>query len=141
MGVSGKQAGIPAAELKGLMDGAVKKLDAGLEKAKDGEIYYGYFMHEVVEYTMEGSTVNPTRFVQKRVVAVPGRPDARVAAAQDKRKARAIYEATRKSALFDTKLKMYKVYSPLSQMPEEIGRSHAFAPGWLRTNHLAAYGV
>lgn len=136
MGVSGRQAGIPAAELIALMDGAVKKLDTGLEKAKDGEIYYGYFIHEVVEYTMEGSTVNPSRFVQKRVVPfLEGQMHA-LRLAQDKRKARAIYEATKKSVLFDTKLKMYKVTGSLARMPEEIGRCRAFAPGWLENESI-----
>jgi hypothetical protein len=49
----------------------------------------------------------------------------------DTAKAKAIYDSTKKSVLFDKKLKGYKVTSSLESMPEEIGRCRVFTSGWL----------
>ena len=47
-----------------------------------------------------------------------------------------LYQATKKSALFDKKLKMYKVTASLETMPEEIGRCRIFTPGWLENESI-----
>jgi hypothetical protein len=41
------------------------------------------------------------------------------------------YKGVKKSALFDNKLKMYRLNAPLKDEPLEIGRSRIFVPGWL----------
>jgi hypothetical protein len=47
-----------------------------------------------------------------------------------------LYQATKKSKLFDKKLKMYKVTASLNSMPEEIGRCRVFTPGWLENESI-----
>jgi hypothetical protein len=47
-----------------------------------------------------------------------------------------IHKATKKSALFDKELKMYKVTASLKSMPEEIGRCRIFTPGWLENESI-----
>jgi hypothetical protein len=42
-----------------------------------------------------------------------------------------LYEAIRKSPLYDKKLKMYKSTTSLLSASEEIGRCRIFTPGWL----------
>jgi hypothetical protein len=56
--------------------------------------------------------------------------------ADNNSKALAIYKGTRKSALFDRKLKMYKVTASLKSMPEEIGRCRVFPAGWLENESI-----
>jgi hypothetical protein len=51
-------------------------------------------------------------------------------------KAKPLHQATRRSALYDQKLKMYKVTAPLGTMPEEIGRCRVFPPGWLENESI-----
>jgi len=61
---------------------------------------------------------------------------------RDKKSALAIYQATRKSPLYDKKLKMYKVTASLSQMPLEIGRCRVFYSRVAgKRIHLVAYGI
>jgi hypothetical protein len=50
--------------------------------------------------------------------------------------AKSLHQATRKSDLFDKKLKMYKVCASLASMPEEIGRTRIFTPGWLENESI-----
>ena len=47
-----------------------------------------------------------------------------------------LYEYVRASALFDRKLKMYKVNASLEDQPHEIGRARAFTPGWLENESI-----
>jgi hypothetical protein len=43
--------------------------------------------------------------------------------------AKRLYQAVRKSDLFDKKLEMYKLNAPLDKESAEIGRIRVFAPG------------
>ena len=56
--------------------------------------------------------------------------------AQGLKQAAQLYQATKKSELFDKKLKMYKVTASLQSMPEEIGRCRIFTPGWLENESI-----
>lgn len=50
--------------------------------------------------------------------------------------AAALYASTKKSPLYDQKLKMYKLNVSLEQEPLEIGRMRAFLPGWLENESI-----
>jgi hypothetical protein len=52
------------------------------------------------------------------------------------KQARKLYNATRKSNLYDRKLKMYKVTASLGGQPLEIGRCSVFSPGWLENESI-----
>jgi hypothetical protein len=56
--------------------------------------------------------------------------------AQDNQQSLALHRATKKSALFDKELRMYKVTASLNSMPEEIGRCRVFSPGWLENESI-----
>lgn len=136
MGFAGSDAVLSADELISFLDACLKKLEAGLSRAREKDLYTGYFINEVVEYSVEGSFVKPLRFVQKPVAPfLEGQMHA-LRLARDRREAAALYAGAKKSVLFDKKLKMYKVTAPLSSMPEEIGRCHAFTPGWLENESI-----
>ncbi|MFA5362135.1 MAG: cellobiose phosphorylase [Candidatus Omnitrophota bacterium] len=138
-GVSGTETDMDTGELLSILASALKKVEAGLEKAFDKEklIYYAYFFHEVAAYDTTGeSTIKPTKFVQKKI---PFFLEAQVHALKltdNIDKARQLYKSIKESPLFDKKLKMYKVTAPLNEMPWEIGRCRAFTPGWLENESI-----
>ena len=134
LGFSGQEAEISSAELIVIFNNALNKLDEGIAKAKDPkkDIYYGYFINEVAEYEkLDSPFIRPLKFNQKRLPLFlePQVHALRLSNGPDK--ARAIYKAIRASALYDRKLKMYKVTASMADMPHEIGRARAFTRGWL----------
>ncbi|MFA5099352.1 MAG: cellobiose phosphorylase [Candidatus Omnitrophota bacterium] len=135
-GMSGRETDIPSGELISILDAGIAKIDRGLSKARSKDIYSGYFMNEVTEYVMEGASVKPTRFSQKPVVPFLEAQMHALRLTDCSKDAKAMYDGTKKSDLFDRKLKMYKVTAPLAPMPEEIGRCHAFTPGWLENESI-----
>ncbi|KPK97305.1 MAG: hypothetical protein AMJ95_09655 [Omnitrophica WOR_2 bacterium SM23_72] len=138
-GFSGQEVSCPIQELKDILGRAIKKIDSGLRKAWDErqKIYYSYFYHEVEAYDIvHGHFVMPKKFHQKKVpFFLQGQMHAMRLASTTKQ-ARQLYHATKKSPLYDRKLKMYKVTTSLQSMPEEIGRCRAFTPGWLENESI-----
>ncbi|MCM8801453.1 MAG: cellobiose phosphorylase [Candidatus Omnitrophica bacterium] len=138
-GFSGKEVEFSTDSLIEILDSSLKKVEIAIEKAKDkkSNLYYAYFIHEVKEYQLiKHPFVKPTRFIQK---PLPLFLEAQVHAlrlAKDIKEAKAIYEAIKKSSLYDKKLKMYKITGPLESMPEEIGRCRIFSPGWLENESI-----
>ncbi len=139
LGLSGRETEIAALDALTFLEKAAVKLDAGMNTARDKKsaLYYGYFMNVVTNYELLNNTyVKPRKFIQKKV---PFFLEAQVHAlrlTESAQNALAIYLATKKSSLFDRKLKMYKVTSSLKSMPEEIGRCTAFTPGWLENESI-----
>ncbi|MFH1458671.1 MAG: cellobiose phosphorylase [Candidatus Omnitrophota bacterium] len=137
-GFSGLESGIPAQELKDILNRAIRKIDGGLLKALDEKqnIYYSYFFHEVTEYdTLHEHFVIPKKFIQKKLpFFLEGQMHAMRLA--DIGRAKQLYRATKKCPLYDKKLKMYKITAPLQSMPEEIGRCRVFTPGWLENESI-----
>jgi len=122
-------------------DQALVKLDEGLRKARlpGGKGVTTYFSYEAQGYETEpGSGTRP-------VVKVHGFKQRRLplflegfvhAMRCDTAQAAALYAAVKKSALYDKKLKMYKVNAPLTDESFELGRCKAFAPGWLENESV-----
>ena len=139
MGVSGKEPEITAAEITGIIDTLLKKIDTGILKAwSDKEkVYYGYFINEAVEYkNLNEHFIKPLKFKQTRLPLFLEAQMHALRLAESAAQARLIHQGTKKSSLFDKKLKMYKVTAPLNAMPEEIGRCRVFSPGWLENESV-----
>jgi hypothetical protein len=47
-----------------------------------------------------------------------------------------VYRQIKAGPLFDRELKMYKVNASLADQPHDIGRAHAFVPGWLENESI-----
>jgi hypothetical protein len=139
LGLSGKEKNSPLPDLLTLLNDVLKKIDMSILRAKEGkkEIYSSYFYHEVAEYeNLKPPFVKPSAFKLHRLpLFLEGQMHA-LRLAEDSEEARKICRDTKKSALFDPKLKMYKVTAPLSEMPEEIGRCRVFTPGWLENESI-----
>jgi hypothetical protein len=133
-GFSGNELEITFAQLITILDNALKKIDSGIQKAYDkkGKKYCAYFINEVTEYEPLNTTfVKPTKFVQKKLpLFLEGQVHA-LRTEDSIKRIKALYQAVKKSSLYDKKLKMYKVTASLESMPEEIGRCRVFTPGWL----------
>ncbi|MFA6217068.1 MAG: cellobiose phosphorylase [Candidatus Omnitrophota bacterium] len=139
LGLSGKESEINAQELLSILSHALVKLDQGIAKAfdKKSQTYSSYFINEVVAYEpLEKPYVRATKFQQKPLpLFLEGHMHA-LRLTRDKESAQALYQATKKSPLYDKKLKMYKVTASLKTMPEEIGRCRIFTPGWLENESI-----
>ncbi|MBU4477552.1 MAG: hypothetical protein KKH34_00415 [Candidatus Omnitrophica bacterium] len=151
-GISGKELPLRYAELKSMLRRMEDKLTRGISRAyvaRSG-LFHTYYINEVVEFEkIKGENdnavkmsadglecVRPLRFEQK---PLPLFLEAQVHALRiepEQKKALAIYRNTKKSPLYDKKLKMYKVNAPLSKLSEEIGRARIFTPGWLENESI-----
>lgn len=138
-GVSGQESEITGDEISEVLDNALRKIEQGLNlaKEKNAHIYCSYFMHEPVEREpLKHPFVRVKKFAQRKLpLFLEGQVHA-LRLASDKETARKIYRDTKKSPLYDTGIKMYKVTAPLKDMPEEIGRCRAFSPGWLENESI-----
>jgi hypothetical protein len=139
LGVSGNEREIPVSDILSFLGLILRKIDSGIIKAwdKKNKVYYGYFINEVVSYEKAGDHfIQPTDFKQIRVpLFLEGQMHAlRLSSSQNE--AKNLHDGTKKSPLFDKKLKMYKVTAPLKSMPEEIGRCRIFSPGWLENESV-----
>ena len=101
-----------------------------------------YFKHRVTDYEVletQDTDGNPHIHV-KAFTPEPLPPflegPVRLLKVSDQRKARDLVKAVRKSELFDEKLEMYKVNGTLKHETHEIGRAHAFTPGWLENESI-----
>ena len=138
-GFEGTETEITSGCLLKFLSKALAKIENGIINSLDKEtgVYTAYFMHEVTEYeTLGPSHIRLKKFKQ---IPLPLFLESQVHAlrlAQTPKEASTLYEATRKSSLFDKSLKMYKVTASLADMPPEIGRCTAFMPGWLENESI-----
>ncbi|MFA6129804.1 MAG: cellobiose phosphorylase [Candidatus Omnitrophota bacterium] len=139
LGFSGNLVYMQSKELASFLNAALNKVEAGLNKAfnKTQGTYNSYFINEVTEFDLiKDHYIKPRKFVQKPApLFLEGQMHA-LRLSRDINQAAGIYKATKKSALFDKKLLMYKVTAPLESMPKEIGRCRIFTPGWLENESI-----
>lgn len=139
LGFSGRELKITSSKVITILENALKKLDVGIYKALDKkkDIYCAYFINEVSEYKiLKGSFVTPTKFVQKRLPFFLEGQFHALRLVDDLNKVKKLHRAVKNSALYDKKLKMYKITASLKGCPEEIGRCRAFTPGWLERESI-----
>lgn len=151
LGISGREEEIDLKTVKTFLRLVVEKVRRGLEKAfnKDQGLYYTYFINEVTGYEIlkdqEGKEitnpqgypyVRPTAFKQRPLPYFLEGPVHVLRVEKDKEKARKLYQAVKKSGLYDKKLGMYKVNDDLTGETSEIGRQNIFPRGWLENESV-----
>jgi hypothetical protein len=138
-GFSGNLVYMQTKELVSFLNTALNKVEEGLSRAfnKTQGVYYSYFINEVAEFDiLKDHYIKPKKFTQKPApLFLEGQMHA-LRLSMNTGQAAGIYKATKKSALFDKKLLMYKVTAPLESMPKEIGRCRIFTPGWLENESI-----
>jgi len=137
-GVSGEKTALSARELCDILGVMKAFVDCGIRKALsvgDG-LCPTYFAYTVTAYTQDEEGIHPTAFEQVRMpdflegqvrflrLDLPKEEKARLCA------------AVGESRLYDRKLRMYKVNAQLGTAGYEIGRAHAFTPGWLENESV-----
>ncbi|MDP2652649.1 MAG: hypothetical protein Q8Q08_01315 [Candidatus Omnitrophota bacterium] len=142
-GISGNENHLAAWEIVQFLNLIIQKIDRGLESVKDRRgLFPTYFYYEVLEHETldkwhhDCPYVRPLRFKRHDLpLFLEGFVHAlRVVPSPDQ--ARRLYQTLRKSELFDTKLKMYKVNAGLADVTEDIGRASIFPPGWLENESI-----
>ncbi|MFA6358197.1 MAG: cellobiose phosphorylase [Candidatus Omnitrophota bacterium] len=138
-GFSGTLNNLSADKLNSFLNTALEKLEKGLAKAfnKKLGIYSSYFINTVFEYdSVKDHYIKPKKFVQKPLpLFLEGQMHA-LRLSDNNQQLLALHKSTKKSDLFDNKLKMYKVTACLNSMPEEIGRCRVFTRGWLENESI-----
>jgi hypothetical protein len=128
-------------EIREFFDLALKKIDAGIAKSLDKETgaYTTYFIYKMTKHepSVDVAGKHHVQAKEFQQVKLPLFLEGFVHALRtETRLAPAIYETVRKSALWDKKLKMYKVNASLAKESFEIGRAKAFTPGWLENESV-----
>ncbi|MBI4343039.1 MAG: cellobiose phosphorylase [Candidatus Omnitrophica bacterium] len=138
LGLSGREEAVTLDRLVAFLHRGIGRLSEGIERSvkAGGELPPSYFYHEASGYTQSGPVVTPARW---RLHTLPPFLSGAVHALRqepDPKRARALYQAVRRSALYDRRLKMYRVCASLEREPEEIGRCRVFTPGWLENQSI-----
>jgi hypothetical protein len=132
--ISAKKSNLGALKLNKFLDNLIKKIDSGLKRAKDKKtkLYPTYFTYQVTDFKKTNHHPVPLNFRRHNLpLFLEGVVDAlRV------EKKQALHQATKKSGLYDKKLKMYKLNESLKDEPLDIGRSRIFTPGWLENESV-----
>ena len=148
LGVSGVERMLDGARIRAFVDAGLALLDPLLDDEHRGRVKnpdgvpYTYFVNKVVEHEPTGRRshqglplVAPKRFHQEPVPLFLEGPVHYMKAHPDQ--ARQVYEAVRKSELFDRKLSMYKSCVDMSQQSYELGRAvGAYPRGWLENESI-----
>jgi len=132
-GIKGAESEVDGNYISNFLSKVIKKCDRGIKNALTRyKNYHTYYMNEVADYELAGGKVKVKKFIQKPLpLFLEGFVHA-LKVEKDKK----IYKLVKESPLFDRKLKMYKVNSPLNGVPLEIGRAKVFTPGWLENESV-----
>jgi hypothetical protein len=150
-GLNGQQTRIATAEILNFLGKANSLVTEAIGRAFQPEkgLYHTYFYYQVTRWQVlktgedwerQGDPaairVWPEDFEQ---YSLPQFLEGQVAALRNAvcvEKARDLYQAVRRSDLFDAKLQMYKVCADLSAAPDELGRIRVFRRGWLENESV-----
>jgi hypothetical protein len=140
--LSAKQNNLHFSKLNSFLDKLVKKIDSGLNRAKDkkSKLYPTYFTYQVTEFKKTNHHPTPLKFKRHNLpLFLEGIVSAFRCHREEGAKRltqQSLYENVKKSALYDKKLKMYKLNDSLENEPLDIGRSRIFTPGWLENESI-----
>jgi len=152
LGFSGSESDLTIDQIIKFLKNVSSKLDLSIKKAYNPakQLYNTYYVNEVVKYkhiyhpgtnkkklNPDGlEYVWPTKFKQKPLpLFLEGNVRA-IKILPNKTKVKQLYEALKKSDLYDKKLGMYKVSGYLKKESEEIGRTSVFPRGWLENESI-----
>ena len=132
-GLEGKQESLSLERIGKFLKESINKLNLGIAKGKDKKsgLYFTYFLHEIKEY-QNVSYIKPKKVISK---PLPLFLEGCVHILRVN-KEKQIYQKVKKTALFDRKLKMYRLNLSLDSSPLEVGRSKVFPSGWLENESI-----
>lgn len=136
--VSGEYTAISAEELKSFLERVLEVVKNGMEKAIacGNGLMPTYFTYEVTSYENTEAGIYPKAFAQHTLPYFLEGPVRYLKLSLGQEEKKSVYNKVRESALYDTKLSMYKVNAPLETESYELGRCRAFTPGWLENESI-----
>ncbi|MFP4472475.1 MAG: hypothetical protein ACLFPX_01215 [Candidatus Omnitrophota bacterium] len=142
-GIRGDEEGVSIADIRAFLKRVVERTEKAEKRAQNKQgLIPTYFAYDVKEYDTLQDSYEGQPYVMPRAFrrhALPLFLEGFVHALrveQDPEQARKRYQAVRRSALYDKKLKMYKVNADLSDESEDIGRARVFPRGWLENESV-----
>jgi hypothetical protein len=131
-------------ELRDTLQSMQAYLSDGLKRseAAAGELPATYFVHRPIRFEKTGQTdsldrpiIHVSEFEAQPLPTFLEGP-VRCLRTLDAEAADSLYHKLCRSALFDSKLKMFRLNASLANQPHMIGRARAFTPGWLENESI-----
>ncbi|MFC1624456.1 hypothetical protein ACFL28_04010 [Candidatus Omnitrophota bacterium] len=145
-GFSGVEKSLSLAGLETILEDFLTKVEKAIKKTYilSKKTYPTYFINEVCQYKdtnrndpIKGwALVKPTAFKNVRLPLFLEGVVRALKVEKDTKKARRLYQALKKTNIYDKKLKMYKISESLGNISKEVGRSSIFTPGWLENESV-----
>ncbi len=145
-GISGKEEKLEISEIISYLDRVIEVFWRAVERARDPKtkLIRTYFYYIAEDYEVVEGKVHPSgnpvvRVKRFRQHVLPLFLEGQVhylRILNDKEEVRSLYDAVKKSSLFDSNLEMYKVCASLKNESLEIGRCAVFTPGWLENESI-----
>lgn len=142
LGIDGAERPLTILEVKHFLDGVIKKTSQALKNAQDDKgLFATYYYHEVTQYEELDKSHHGDHHVRALAFKRHDLPYflegfVHALRVMDQADASALYQAIKKSALYDKPLGMYRVNASLSKETEEIGRTRIFPSGWLENESV-----
>lgn len=145
-GFSGDEKSLNLSELLDMLEVFLAKIKSVGKKSYIAakKTYATYFINEVTSFECTNKIdpitklplVRPTGFKNTRLPLFLEGIVRVIKSEKDPQKVKVLYEALKKTGLYDKKLKMYKINESLEGVSKEIGRSSIFTPGWLENESI-----
>jgi hypothetical protein len=139
-GLSGYEIVMTNSEIIDFCEACEKWVDKCIERAESttDELTPLYFFYDFKDYICRDNdySVVPVSPIQKAISPFLEGVVHRLKITDDKAMRMTLYKKVRESGLYDKILHMYKVNSPLNNVPFEAGRATAFTPGWLENESV-----
>ncbi|WP_313072515.1 hypothetical protein [Lacrimispora sp.] len=136
-GIKGEEVVLSFQELEGMLQHWISYVEDGINEICTGtERIPTYFSYSFDRYETEDGHIIPKNL---KVVSMPLFLEGYVRYLKlpvSKEIKINLYHNLKKSGLYDSKLKMYKVNESLEKASFEIGRAKAFSPGWLENESI-----
>ncbi len=140
MGMSGKTRNIRVLELKNFLTVVSTALSRAEKKAMDPEtgIPTSYFYYDVDGSDLGDGWRHSLATIVWKQHRLPPFLEGAVHAMKTLKPgdARKLYNAVKKSELYDREVKMYRLNAPLTNETTELGRVCVFSPGWLENESI-----
>ncbi len=140
LGLSGELAPMQVRELISFLSQLEDRLGASIYTQFDEKsgVPFTYFQFEPVNFERNEASgdFKYTDFKIKPLAHFLQGPVNYLKTVSSKTDAKALHEGIKKTGLYDTKLKMFKVCESLKKESIEIGRNKIFTPGWLENESI-----
>jgi len=142
-GIKGQEKNLSIGEIKKFLAAVIEKCEKGIQLAKNKDNTFAtYYFHEVIKYDLLDKSHHGEHHVRPQAFKRHDLPlflEGFVHAMRietNPKEAQTLYQAVKKSAIYDQKLKMYKVNASLLKESDEIGRTRIFPSGWLENESV-----